>query len=126
MGIFARRLRPRCSGQPGHREARRLQAGDQFRLLRVGELDQWWANTAPLRIATPVGDRRLERGDHGVALEDAAYLVEALLQLVRLCALPFVEYPPDRRRIDVGRGADAAGSSMPQPLQQKDLTAREN
>src|SRR5688572_25518222 len=71
-------------------------------------------------------DCGLHRLYHGIAGENGPNLVEPMLLLVGIGALPCRKEPRDRSRIHIGSSADAARGTVTQTPQQERLTPRQD
>src|SRR6266852_7105820 len=109
-----------------HGEGGAAQLGGERRALLGGERDQGRAHRDPGAVAAVAGDDRFERGDHRVALHDAADLVEARLLGVGLGGLPLAVELRDGPGVHVGGGADAAGAAIAHVGEQEGLAPRED
>src|SRR6267142_2354288 len=112
--------------QSRHGEGGAPELGRERRALLGGEGHQGWAHRDPGTVAAVAGDHRLERGDHRVALHDAADLVEARLLGVGLRGLPLAVEFGDGPGVHVGGGADAARAASAHVGEQEGLAAREH
>src|SRR4030095_13120940 len=70
--------------------------------------------------------RGLEARNHRKLLQRVPYVIERRLPRVRVRRLPVPAQLRDRRRIHVGRGADAAGAAPTQGREQKRLAPGEH
>src|SRR5690349_18738302 len=112
--------------EPGHGEGGAPQLGGERGALLRGEGHQRRADGDPRPVAAVASDHRLQRGDHGIALHDAADLVEARLLGVRLRSLPLAVEAGDGGRGHVGGGADAPRAAPAHVGEQERLAPREH
>src|SRR6188474_1932882 len=112
--------------ETGHGEGAAIELGDQRGGRVAAEVHQRGAHGGPGGIAAVVGDGRLQRGDHGELLEDAADLVQPRLLRVGVAARPRGEQPRDGGGVHIGGGADAALAAAPHVGEEEGLAARED